>query len=99
MICLTYLKFDKHGDENCYQVIVDNRGAFDISLNFFDEDQVDDLAQALDIENFEGVEFISGDWAAAHVDSETGALIERLKVSAINLVKNKYSNFQGALND
>lgn len=99
MICLTYLRFDKHGDENCYQVIVDNRGAFDISLNFFDEDQVEDMARAIDDENLREFKFISGDWAAAHVDSETGALIERLKVSAINLVKNKYSNLQGALND
>jgi hypothetical protein len=100
MICLTYLRFDKHGDENCYQVLVDERGAFDISLNFFDEFQVECMAQALDIENFEGFTFVPGDWAAAHVDSETGALIERLKVSAIGLVKTKYANWhQGALND
>jgi hypothetical protein len=99
MMLLTYLKFDKYGDECIYNVIIDNHGAFDISLNFFDENQVDDMAQALDAENIEEYTFIPGDWAAAHVDSETSVLIGQLKQLSLDLINQQRSEHMGAFND
>ena len=99
MRVLTYLRFDKNGDENCYQVLVDNHGAFDISLNFFDEFQVECMAQALDVENFDGFSFVPGDWAADHVDSETSVLIVNLKKLSLDLINNRRAYHQGAFND
>jgi hypothetical protein len=99
MILLTYFRLDKYGDQNSYQVVIDNHGAFDISLDFFDEDQVGDMAQALDMENFEGYTFVPGDWAAAHVDSETSALIGQLKQASLDVINKKRSEHMGAFND